>query len=70
MESIMSAPKTDMYKQEKQQRGPMRGMVFVFGFALSLVSLMIWSSRNGSTPEGAETQIDGRTGAEAPAEGN
>ena len=64
----MSAPKTDLDKQEKQHRGPMRGMAFVVGFALLLlVILMVWISDNGNTPQGAQTQIDGRTGAEEPA---
>lgn len=64
----MSAPKTDLDKQEKQHRGPLRGMALVVAFALALlVVLMIWISYNGNEPEGAETQIDGRTGAEEPA---
>ncbi|MFZ3584588.1 hypothetical protein ACOI1H_20860 [Loktanella sp. DJP18] len=64
----MSAPKTDVEKQEKQHRGPLRGMAGVVGFALFLlVILVIWISFNGNEPEGAETQIDGRTGIEEPA---
>ncbi|WP_386682807.1 hypothetical protein [Loktanella sp. R86503] len=65
----MSAPKTDLDKQEKNHRGPMRGMAFVVGFALLLlVGLMVWTSSNGTSPEGADTQIDGRTGEAVPAD--
>ena len=64
----MSAPNTDLEKQEKNHRGPMRGMAVVVGFALLLlVGLMIWTSSNRTPVEGADTQIDGRTGEEVPA---
>ena len=67
----MSAPKTDLDKQEKRHRGPLRGMAVVVAFALVLlVVLMVWTSSNGNTPEGSETQIDGRTGTEEPAPSN
>lgn len=67
----MSAPKTDLDKQEKRHRGSLRGMAVVVGFALLLlVVLLFWTSSNGNTPEGADTQIDARTGAEVPAENN
>jgi hypothetical protein len=69
MEITMSAPNTDLDKQEKKHRGPMRGMAGVVAFALLLlVGLMIWTTSNSTSPEGADTQIDGRTGAEVPAE--
>jgi hypothetical protein len=41
--------------------------VVVFALLL-LVGLMIWTTSNSTSPEGADTQIDGRTGAEVPAE--
>ena len=67
----MSAPKTDLDKQEKRHRGPLRGMAVVVAFALVLLVVLItWISANGNEPEGAETQIDGRTGAEEPAPTN
>ncbi len=67
----MSAPKTDIDKQEKRHRGPLRGMAIVVVFTLILLAgLMFWTSGNGNDPEGADTQIDGSTGAEAPAETN
>lgn len=65
----MSAPKTDIEKQETQHRGPLRGMAVVVVFALVLlVGLMFFLSANGNEPEGADVQVDGRTGAEEPAE--
>ena len=64
----MSAPKTDLEKQEKRHRGPLRGMAIVVAFALVLLVVLItFISANGNEPEGSETQIDGRTGAEEPA---
>ena len=67
----MSAPKTDLDKQEKRHRGPLRGMAVVVAFALVLLVVLItWISANGNEPEGADTQIDGRTGAEEPAPTN
>lgn len=59
----MSAPKTDLEKQEKRHRGPLTGIVGVVVFALALLLLfvgyVVWQ---GDSPEGAEQQIDGRTG--------
>lgn len=67
----MSAPKTDLDKQEKRHRGPLRGMAIVVIFALVLLAaLMTWVSSDGGVPEGADVQIDGRTGAEEPAPTN
>ncbi len=59
----MSAPKTDLEKQEKRHKGPLTGIVGVVVFALVLLLLfvgyVVWQ---GDSPEGAEQQIDGRTG--------
>lgn len=67
----MSAPKTDLDKQQKRHRGPLRGMAFIVIFALVLLAaLMTWISSDGGTPEGADVQIDGRTGAAEPASTN
>ncbi|MBS1303787.1 hypothetical protein [Loktanella sp. SALINAS62] len=61
----MSAPRTDLDKQEKRHRGALTGIFTVVGFALLLLAgLLIFISANGNEPDGAETQIDGRTGAE------
>lgn len=65
----MSAPNTDVEKQEKKHSTPLIGMAAVVLFALLLLGgLMMWTSGNGNDPEGAETQVDGRTGVEEPAE--
>ncbi len=67
----MSAPKTDLDTQEKRHRGPLRGMAGVVIFALLLLAgLMFYVSSSGNTPDGAPVQIDGRTGAEVPADGS
>jgi hypothetical protein len=66
----MSAPKTDLEKQEKQHKVPLVGMGIAVAFALVLfVGLIIWMSANGNTPENADEQIDGRTGVEVPSDG-
>ena len=67
----MSAPKTDFDKQEQRHRGPLRGMGLVVILALVLLAgLMTWVSYDGGAPEGADVQIDGRTGDEVPAPTN
>ena len=61
----MSAPKTDLDKQKKRHRGAMTGIITVVVFALILLAiLMVFISANGNDPEGADTQIDARTGEE------
>ncbi|MCB5197661.1 hypothetical protein SAMN05428995_102102 [Loktanella sp. DSM 29012] len=65
----MSAPKTDLDKQEKRHRGALTGIGTVVIFALLLLAtLLFFLSADGNEPEGAEVQIDGRTGTELPAE--
>ncbi len=59
----MSAPDTNTQKQAVQHRGPLRGMALVVAFALILlVALVFFVSSRGGAPEGADTQIDGRSG--------
>lgn len=59
----MSAPHTDLEKQERQHRGPLRGMFAVVLFALvMLVILGFWAFNRGGTPEGAATQTEVTTG--------
>ncbi|MAQ47220.1 MAG: hypothetical protein CL812_15435 [Confluentimicrobium sp.] len=59
----MSAPHTDIDKQERRHKGPLAGMKLVVGFAVLLLVLWVgWVVIYGSDPEGADTQIDGRTG--------
>ena len=62
----MSAPKTDLDKQEKRHRGPLGGMALAVVFALVLlVALITWLSANGNDPV-AEGQTEGGTGIEEP----
>ena len=59
----MSAPHTDLDKQEKRHKAPLLGMGAAVMFAAVLLVLMIgWLVMRGGTPEGSQTQIDGRTG--------
>ena len=59
----MSAPNTDLEKQERRHRGPLRGMAGVLIFAAILLVVFIaymFASNDGV--EGADEVIDGRTG--------
>lgn len=59
----MSAPDTNIEKQAKRHKGPLVGIIAGLIFAgVLLFALITWMSANGNTPEGAETQVDGRTG--------
>ncbi|WP_417603055.1 hypothetical protein [Primorskyibacter flagellatus] len=59
----MSAPKTNVETQEKNHRPALGGMKFAVGAALVLfTAFVIWVFAAADDPEGAETQIDGRTG--------
>ena len=65
----MSAPDTDLEKQEKRHKGPLVGMGLAVIAALLLLFVFVsYLVSEGGEPQGAETQIDGRTGIEAPAE--
>ena len=67
----MSAPQTNVEKQAKQHKGPMVGISLALVFAAVLLFLfMAFVVDRGGEPEGAETQIDARTGDEVPAEGD
>jgi len=60
----MSASQTNIEKQAKRHRGPLIGMAAVAVFALALYfGLLTYLSDQGGVPQGAEEQIDGRTGA-------
>ncbi|WP_226779211.1 hypothetical protein [Oceaniglobus trochenteri] len=60
----MSAPETDLEKQKKRHRPSLFGMGGVVGFAVILLLIWVgWIVMNGNEPEGADVQIDGRTGA-------
>ncbi|MFQ6548315.1 hypothetical protein AADZ90_010175 [Aestuariibius sp. 2305UL40-4] len=59
----MSAPDTDVEKQEKRHKGPLIGIAAAVAFGVGLIVLLsvIVVSR-GDEPVGADEQIDGRTG--------
>lgn len=60
----MSAPKTDLDKQEKRHRGPLGGMAFVVALALSLLlGLTVWLSMKANMPDGAEVAPDNGSAA-------
>lgn len=59
----MSAPNTNLEKQENQHRGPLRGMFAVVLFALVLLAILaFWAFGRGGSPEGAATQTEVTTG--------
>lgn len=59
----MSAPNTNPDKQARQHRGPLMGMgMMVLWAGVLLVGLIIFISMRGGSPEGADAQVDGRTG--------
>ena len=60
----MSAPDTDTEKQAKAHRGPLRlGIMLPVLFALVLLLvLFVTVFLRGDNPEGADQQIDARTG--------
>lgn len=60
----MSAPNTNTETQVKRHKGPLWGMALVGLFVAGMfLALAAWVADDGGVPEGAETQIDGRTGA-------
>lgn len=64
----MSAPDTNIEKQKERHRPSLAGMAIAAAFGVAMIAvLVVIVSARGEAPEGAETQIDGRTGAvEAP----
>ena len=64
----MSAPDTNVEKQEKKHKAPLGGMIAVVAFALLLLlGLVFFVFGNGEEPDAAGAQVDGRTGEVAPA---
>ncbi len=64
----MSAPNTDVEKQEKRHKGPLIGMGAAVAWGVGLlIAVMVYVFVIGGDPEGAETQVDGRTGDAEPA---
>ncbi|MBV0914055.1 hypothetical protein [Anianabacter salinae] len=65
----MSAPKTDIEKQERRHKGPLVGIAVAVSVALLLLlALTAYVVMTGNEPDGADTLIDGRTGEEVPAD--
>lgn len=65
----MSAPQTNIEKQKRKHKGPLIGMAVGVLFALGMLVLLIgYVTDKGGVPQGADTQIDSRTGEEVPAE--
>lgn len=61
----MSAPDTNVKKEERRHRPALTGMAVAAGFAgLLLIAFLVYIFVSAGEPEGAETQIDGRTGVE------
>lgn len=59
----MSAPDTNLEKQKRRHKGPLGGMKLVLGLvALLFAAFLIWTVAASDGPEGAETQVGGRTG--------
>ena len=64
----MSAPDTNLEKQEKKHKVPLVGMIAVVGFALVLlVVLVFFVFADGEEPDTVGAQVDGRTGEVVPA---
>jgi hypothetical protein len=60
----MSASNTDVEKQVKRHKGPLIGIALVVAFALILLAFFAARTVDqGGVPEGADVQVDGRTGA-------
>ena len=52
----MSAPHTDLEKQEKRHKGPLTGMAIVAVFGVLLIILLaFWGFGMGNTPEAEST---------------
>ena len=65
----MSAPNTNVEKQEEKHKPSLLGIKGAIGFAALLLVIFVgWVIINGQSPETPETRIDGRTGEEVPAD--
>lgn len=59
----MSSPQTNLEKQKRRHIGPIVGISAALAFALVLfLGWSFWSAQEATPPEGADVQIDGRTG--------
>lgn len=65
----MSAPDANIEKQKKNHKGPIIGISAALIFVAALFMIFVGNTVDeGGVPEGAEVQIDGRTGAQVDAE--
>lgn len=59
----MSAPDTNLDKQKRRHAGPLGGIrLSLIVVALLFAGFLAWTFAQSDGPEGAETQVDGRTG--------
>ncbi len=59
----MSPPDTNLEKQAKRHKGPLGGMALVAVFVVIItIAFAIWLMMGSDGPEGADAQVDGRTG--------
>ena len=59
----MSAPRTNIEKQERRHRGPLIGIAIVVVFALlTLLARAMFVSEEAGVPEGADEQVNTLTG--------
>ena len=59
----MSSPNTNIETQKRRHSGPLKGIAGVLILAGVLLAVLIgWTVYQGGEPQGAEVQIDGRTG--------
>ncbi len=59
----MSSPNTDLHKQKRRHSAPLIGMVVATAVVVVVAIVLLFSGAEEATPpEGAEEQIDGRTG--------
>ncbi len=65
----MSAPNTDVKEEEKKHKPALLGIKAVLIYAaILLVGWLVWTMMYAEPPQGADTQIDGRTGEEVQAD--
>lgn len=60
----MSAPTTNVERQATKHRAPIWGILAALAFGGIMGVAITVAATDGDDPSGANTQIDGRTGAE------
>lgn len=66
----MSAPQTNIEKQERRHAAPIWGIILAVIFGVFVGAFLSTSTAffGGDEPEGAATQVDGRNGTAEPAD--